>query len=226
VIWQSPQKVDDPWGLLEAGRSAVSALLMQLELEFGPRLLASRLAEEVGEVFDDWHWNRRAFTGTAHAESQAALITITGQEFVDRCKPLIEQNQALSDQERGRLRLAARWYWIAQEELDATLRFLELWMVVETLEMPSSHIKPVVARAALLLGSEAVELKGSIGRLFGIRGNLVHGKARGVSASDMRAVEALARLLLSGRCGGLRSSQLDETRELLLRVGTQEHTDD
>jgi hypothetical protein len=71
VLWVADESYEEPLALLEAGRTAVAPLLALLEFEFGPRLLSTRLTEEVGEAFDDWHWVRRIYTGNVYAESQA-----------------------------------------------------------------------------------------------------------------------------------------------------------
>lgn len=74
VIWVADGSAPEPAKLLEAGRNAVAPLLALLEFEFGPRLLSTRVLEEVGETFGDWHWNRRIYTGTVYAETQASFI--------------------------------------------------------------------------------------------------------------------------------------------------------
>ncbi len=215
VIWVAERPYDDPRDLIEAGRVAVGPLLTLLEFEFGPRLLSTRLTEEVGETFGDWHWNRRLFTGTVYAESQASFIHQDSQAFIDRFQPLYERHQARSDEERARLRLASRWYWSAQEETDSALSFLQWWLIIETLEMPkSTDIKPVRAQLASLLSCEPSVVKETVGRLFGLRSRLVHGKAREVLKEQLEAVEVVARLLLAHRAGASAVRERNAARAL------------
>jgi hypothetical protein len=217
VIWIAPTSHEEPLALLEAGRTAVSPLLALLEFEFGPRLLSTRLTEEVGEAFADWHWNRRIFTGTVYAESQAALIEQPAQDFVARTRPLIERNEALPDDERARLRLASRWYWAVQEETDPTLAFIQWWLIVETLEMAkTTKVQPVAVRLASLLNCGHVVVKEAVGRLWGLRSRLVHGEQLGVTTEEMHAVQVLARVLLSARTGTASQHDLDAARAVFI----------
>ncbi|WP_162834068.1 HEPN domain-containing protein [Amycolatopsis circi] len=215
VIWVSDVSCDKGEALIDAGRTAVGPLLTQLEFEFGPRLLSTRIAEEAGEVFDDWHWNRRIFTGTVYAESQASLLHQDGIDFVRRFQKMHSEYERLSIEERERLRLASRWYWIAQEESDAASAFVQWWFIVETLEMPTStDIKPAVAQIAALLRCDVSIVKGKVGRLFGMRSKVVHGKLRDVPDEWRTAVEAIARLLLAYRSGASAKEELAAARAI------------
>jgi hypothetical protein len=190
------------WRCWRRDRTAVAPLLALLEFEFGSRLLSTRLTEEVGEAFDDWHWVRRIYTGNVYAESQAAFVHQSGQDFLDRARPLLEASMDLPPEERARLRLASRWYWMVQEEIDPTVAFLQWWMIVETLEMPrTTDVRPVSVRIASLLGCDVAAVKPVVGRLFGLRSRLVHGEERGATAEQLQAVEVVARLLLGARSG-------------------------
>jgi hypothetical protein len=202
VIWVAEDPIEDYAALLEAGRVAVGPLLTMLEFEFGPRLLSTRLTEEAGTTFDDWHWNRRLTTGTVYAESQAAFLRQGGQEFISRFQPLYDRHQDLPAEERARLRLASRWYWSVQEEADTALGFLQWWLIIESLEMPkSTDVRPVKTRLSELLSCDPSVVSETVGRLFGLRSKLVHGEAREVPTDRLRAVEVVARLLLADRAG-------------------------
>jgi len=216
VIRIVDEPYEDPLTFLEAGRTAVAPLLALLEFEFGPRLLSTRLTEEIGETFEDWHWIRRIHTGTVYAESQAAFVHQSGQNFLDRARPLLEASVNFSVEEKARLRLASRWYWMVQEEIDPTLAFIQWWMIVETLEMPkTTDVRPVNIRIASLLECDVSAVKPVVGRLFGLRSRLVHGEERGVTAAQLHAVEVVARLLLGSRCGVTNTQDRDAARKLL-----------
>ena len=203
IIWIAESvTLEQPRDLIEAGRTAVGPLLTQLEFEFGPRLLSTRITEEAGETFEDWHWNRLTFTGTVYTETQASLQHQDGSDFIERFQHLHAKYETLGAEERARLRLASRWYWIAQEETDPPSRFLQWWLVIESLEMPkTSDIKPAVAQLAMLLNCDASAIKGKVGRLFGMRSKLVHGEIRKIPDEWMEAAEVFARLLLAHRSG-------------------------
>lgn len=224
IIWICGDQTErDPAALLEQGRNAIASLLTILEFEFGPRLLSSRLLEEVGETFDDWHWSRQISTGTVYAESQASMVHVDGREFVARVKPLLDHDQALPEADRARLILACRWYWSAQEQADPVLAFIQWWLVVECLAMvDTTNIRPVRKRVAALLNCTESKVGTKLGRLFGLRSLLLHGKQRAVSDDDLDAVQTVARLLLASTVAGSTAREMDAARRLF---GVEEISD-
>lgn len=102
--------------LLVRERQAIGPLKTMLDLKFGPRLLAMPITEEVGETFDDWHWNRYDHTALLTVESQAALMRLEPTTVVEEVWPLIERQQDLPEEQRRRLSLACQWYWRADAE--------------------------------------------------------------------------------------------------------------
>jgi hypothetical protein len=187
---------------LTQGRAGVASLKTLLDLHVGPRLLAMPLTEEVGEVFDDWHWTRRLDAGLFSAETQASRRQLDTKDLVAQLQPLIDRHQALSADERRRLTLASQWYWRADADTDASTRFISWWLSVESLEMPSTNIKPVRKRIAYLTSTTSERWAEPIGRLFRLRGELVHGNVDEVPADAGARVEALARALLASRLLG------------------------
>jgi hypothetical protein len=109
-----------------------------------------------------------------------------------------ERHFATDRERQQRVALAARWYWLAEGEEDGVNRFLEYWIVIESLEVDTTNVKPVVQRLSSLLSpvTHAV-LKDRIRRLFGLRGALVHGKQMVVDHCQARAVELIAKVLLT-----------------------------
>ena len=67
-------------GMIAAGRAGVAPLLVMLDLMFGERMLGPLITEEVGEVFEDWHWNRKLGGRTVALESQARPNLLPAQE--------------------------------------------------------------------------------------------------------------------------------------------------
>jgi hypothetical protein len=186
--------------LLVRGRAGVAALKTLLDLAMGPRLLAMPLTEEVGETFDDWHWNRRLYTGLFTAESQAQFRHVQAQETADLIGPLIERHQDLDPEQRRRLTLASQWYWRADADIDTTTRFIAWWLVVESLEMvETTDIRPVRERLGELTGVPQDDWREPLGRLFGLRSRLVHGEADTVPANAAALVELIAKTLLTAR---------------------------
>lgn len=188
--------------LLRRGRRAIAPLTTLLDFVFGPRLLAMPLLEEVGEVFDDWHWNRKLHTGSLFVESQASLRQLQVHEITDNLAPLIEREQELPEEERRRLTLACLWYWRADADNEPTTKFVSWWLVAESLEMSDTNIIHVRRRLAVLFQTEEHYWSRLVGRLFGTRSRVVHGVDNDVAKIDLERVETLARVLLSARLLG------------------------
>lgn len=215
VLWVGDDMRQDPLKLLEEGRNAVSPLLTLLEFQFGPRLLSTRMLEEVGETFDDWHWNRQISTGTVYAETQASLIHLQERDLITQAHLLIEGNQELPVEERRRFRLASRWYWSVQEETDSVLAFIHWWLIIECLEMvKTTDIRPVRSRLATLLECGEDAVKERVGRLFGFRSRLLHGEERKVTEEELHSVETIARLFLATRAGAPAAREKEAARAL------------
>lgn len=184
--------------LLNAGRRAIASLRAQLDLIFGPRLLGPCLLEEVGSVFDDWHWNRRLDTLQLAAEAQVPVETLPAQRFAEMFSAAANRHLAKDLAQQRRLAMASRWYWLAEGEEDPVNRFLQLWIVIESLEMQTTSIRPVVGRLLELFpAADEPAWKDQIGRLFGLRGDLVHGKRLEVDSRRLHMVELVAKVMLS-----------------------------
>jgi len=186
--------------MVAAGRAGIASLTAMLDLIYGERLLGPVLTEEAGEVFDDWHWNRRIGGRTISMESQARLEMVDGNVFVARLSQAIAGQLELSPEARNRIRIAAQWYWRADGEPELVQRYIAYWLCVEALELgDNANIVPVLARVAELLGVDRSAVKASVGRMYGIRSDLVHGKIRDVTPEAVERLSSLAIALLESR---------------------------
>jgi hypothetical protein len=200
IIYRLEDDADpEPEAVRQAGRAAVAPLKTTLDLILGPRLLGVPLLEEIGAVFDDWHWNRRLDSVALATERPLQPVVMPAQEFVNRIMPAIEHTQQVDETERRRFRLASQWYWLADAEPDPVNRFIQMWLVIESLEMPTPDIAPVKARLTALLGGKTVGA--FVGRLYGTRSGLVHGNAATVTPEQIEQVDTLAKLFLLDRLG-------------------------
>jgi hypothetical protein len=99
--------------MVAAGRSGIAPLTAMLDFLYGERILGPVLTEEVGEVFDDWHWNRLLGGRTVSMESQARFEIVDGQALASRLTEAIDRQLTLDTSARIRLRIACQWYWRA-----------------------------------------------------------------------------------------------------------------
>jgi hypothetical protein len=188
---------DDYDSRLREGRRKLATLATVLDLALGPRGLAMPLAEEVGETFDDWHWNRRLNTGTILVESQAELRPLPPDRLQELLEPTLQRSQSYAIDEQRRIRLACQWYWRADADTDPVTKFISWWLVIESIAMPSTtNIAPVRERLAAIFGDNEVDWRAFMGKLYGLRSRLVHGNDSEAPASSLSSVELVARTLL------------------------------
>lgn len=189
-----------PEDVLSEGRLQIDKLKVILELAAGTRLLGVPLAEEVVEIFPDWHWNRNMSSLSVASESELNMERLNTEEFVHEIKLAIESTQVPVQAERRRIAVAANWYWKAESELDYVNRFIEYWIGVEALEMPNTtNIRPVKKRLEEITGIEEDKWSEPVGKLFGLRSELVHGKQRNVSKNEIQMLRYLLLTLFQGR---------------------------
>jgi hypothetical protein len=182
---------------LSLARARIAPLTAAMDLLYGERLLGPVLTEEVGEVFDDWHWNRWLGGPTVAYEGQARLKQLDTRDFIAAITPMIEAYGDRDEPERNRLRIASQWYWRADRESDPVLKFIANWLAIEALELgENSNIAPIKRAIAGILTVNLSDVAEPIGRVYGLRNRLLHGTSRTVTKSDLERVDAVTRALL------------------------------
>lgn len=200
---------------LTLARARIAPLTAAMDLLYGERLLGPVLAEEVGEVFDDWHWNRWLGGPTVAYEGQARLKHLDTRDFLAAMTPMIEAYGDREEPDRNRLRIASQWYWRADHESDPVLKFIANWLAIEALELEeNSNIAPIKLAIAGILQVTLSEVAEPIGRVYGLRNRLLHGTSRTVTKSDLQRVDAITRALLERHLlGYVTHDTLDSLRE-------------
>lgn len=182
---------------LVAGRAGVAPLLVSLQMQLGVRLLGPTLAEEVGHVFDDGHFNRRLGGRVIRLESQASMIQVSGEMTARFLGHTLERQVARTPEARRKVRIASQWYLRGKSEADATSKYIAFWLVLEALELDEgTNIAPLKRALADILDVAPDVIADRVGRLFGTRSKLVHGKIHAAADADISAVEAMAASLL------------------------------
>ncbi len=203
--------------MLAAGRAGVASVTAMLDFMYGERLVGPVVTEEVGEIFDDWHWNRLLGGRTVSMESQARPEVLDANILGHRLKTAMEGHIEKSPEERSRIRVAAQWYWHADAEPDLAQRYVSYWLCIEALELgENANIKPLKRKVARVLGVEMSVVSEAVGRMYGLRNGLVHGAIREVENNAVDRVSALAAVLLERRTlGQVSAHRLDELRARL-----------
>lgn len=200
---------------LAAGRAQAAPFTVLLDLLFGERLLGPVLTEEVGELFDDWHWNRQLGNRSVGLESQAKLEPLDGNAFLTKLTPLVDRFTTMNDETRQRVRMAAQWYWRAEIDPDDVLQFVSYWLVIEALELgEKANVSPVKLKMADILGVAPADVARQIGLLYSIRNKLLHGKLRVVPKDKVAMVRTVATALLEEHALGA----VSEARTASLRT--------
>lgn len=190
----------EPQVILQEGKLSLSKLKTILEIAGGQRVLGLPIAEEVVEIFDDWHWNRNMSSLSVGTESELNLEQLDTKEFLKIIQPAIEFTQDMDKEEQQRVAVASQWYWKADAERDSINRFIEYWVAVEALEMPNStNIKPVKEQLAKLTGTDVDYWSEAVGKLFNLRSKLVHGKLAQVENEQLARLKKIIEVLLCGR---------------------------
>lgn len=210
---------DDYHDQLSEGRARVAAITAAMDLEFGPRLLGPILTEEIGNVFDDWHWNRRLDGASIGVESQTRIEQFHFESFHKKFEPIIRRLSTDNEEHYQRCRIASQWYWRAEREPDRVVQFISYWLIVEALELDeNANINPIKESVAKLLNVTKNEISGQIGRLYGKRNRLLHGKQRYIDQDALRQVRILAGVLLEEHLLGLVSGlRLQELRTVVFQ---------
>lgn len=182
---------------LSVARARVAPLTAAIDVLYGERLLGPVITEEIGDVFDDWHWNRWLGGPTVGYEGQARIKHLDTRDFVAAIEPVLELQAARSEEARNRVRVASQWYWTADRESDPVMKFVASWLAIEALELgQNANIAPIKVAVAEILGVEQRIISEGIGRTYGLRNKLLHGVTRAVSTEDIARVDAVTRALI------------------------------
>lgn len=94
--------------------------------------------------------------------------------IVDEVSKRVEN---LEEKISNQIRLASRWIDSAEHETQPIDEFLKLWFAIEVVSMPdTTNIRPLADRMAKIYDITSNEAKENfyLGRLFGLRSNIVH----------------------------------------------------
>jgi hypothetical protein len=198
---------------LAEGRSRLASLKTLIELAFGPRVLGVLVAEGLGEVFPDGHFNRSLESDRVSNEYQMDLAAVTPDEFSAWTKTTLASHLERPLEELQRIGLACDWYWRSTQTSDLATEYLELWFAVEVIAMPdTTNVRPVRERLAAGFGGSEGEWANFVGRHCGRRSALVHGDAkREVDEQEVESLRDLVQALLELELGIAN----DERRESL-----------
>lgn len=183
-----------PDEIVREGRRRLSSITTVIDLSLGRRVLGAVLAEEAGERFEDRHFNRRV--GTEHFcwEPQLDVLGLSHDDIRRWSGSVIGPWMERPERDRLLFNLASRWYQAASMESSRAFAFLQYWFAIEVIATSIRTIRGLVAQAT---GDDESEWREFVGRLFGLRGRLVHGDTDEVNEAQLRAVRALAEVVLA-----------------------------
>jgi NTP pyrophosphatase (non-canonical NTP hydrolase) len=204
----------EPSAQIVEGRDRLAELKTMFDIRFGPRILGVVLTEEAGEVFDDWHFNRRIGSDQIGHEFQLDVIGAEVDDLLQWQTTDMARYEARPVEEKRRLRLGSQWYWLAIHERDPVNQYLALWFVIEVLAMPDTNIRAVRELLATHVGGTEDEWREFVGRHLGRRSELVHGEAeRAVAPEDLASLRQLVEVVLA-----IELSSLSDERASALRA--------
>jgi len=193
--------------IITNGRRRLSPILSILDLVYGERIIGALIAEEVVELFSDGHWNRKVISPFVGSESQLNMKKIENSQ-IEQMRESINVYQKFSESDRRKLALATDWFWKSERESDSVDRFIQLWICLETLEMPTTNIKPIIKQLSIITPESSDFWAEPIGRLYGKRSNLVHGISNDVDEYEIVILRGLAKILLANQLGKIEDPKL------------------
>jgi hypothetical protein len=203
--------------ILSVGRRGVSPILMTLDFAYGERLIGALITEEVVELFQDGHWNRKVISPLIGSESQLDMKKIENPQ-IEQMKKSIDAFMDFGKSERKNIALASDWFWKSERESDRVDRFIQLWICVEALEMPTTDIKPISEKLAKITTEDIYFWKEPVGRLFGKRSALVHGNSVDVSEDEIIILRGIVKILLANRLGKIETPETMQELIALVKI--------
>lgn len=183
----------NPDEILSEGQRVTASILTLLQFSLGPRVAAIPLTEEVGEIFEDWHWNRSLASSSLAWEPQLDLQGMQASDVVGIMKPLIDEWLSRDEEKRARTRVACQWWQLSEAQSDLVIKYISLWLVAESL----IDRKRMSTALSELIGHSVARCEKLIRRLYGLRCRLAHGEDRKVSDSEIDEIRCLAGAFLS-----------------------------
>lgn len=188
---------EEPREVIPEGRRRTSGIITMLELTLGSRLIGPVLAEEAGERFGDGHFNRHIGTEQFVWEPQLNVAGLHRDTVTAWSQSILMPWMTQPKQRRQQVSLACEWYQSAKSSSDPVLSFLQYWFAAEVLSMQGSTDVAVLRDLLIQVSpNDEVLWREVIGRLYGRRGDLVHGSATGVSSVYIDAARCLVEYLL------------------------------
>ncbi|WP_412018835.1 hypothetical protein [Brachybacterium epidermidis] len=202
---------------LTDARTRISPMLASIDLLYGERLLGPILTEEVGAIFDDWHWNRKIGGREFIFEPQARLKQLPTGLFMESFESFFERHRERSENRRTRVRIASQWYLQAKSLDDPLMRIVAFWLCCEALEIEGNdtNIAPIKTRIAKQMGDSRELAPALVVEVYKTRSQIAHGKTHSASPVAIEASQVIAEALLEYHLLG---EVTTETKESLVRL--------
>lgn len=177
-------------------------------------MLGVPLIEEVGRLFEDWHFTRSLNSEQLGAESQLAVAAMEPQHFNWWAHKEMGTYIGRARSERERFGLACEWCWSAIHAGEPVMQFLSMWFAVEVVAMPdTTNVRPVRERLAASIGGDQEDWSEFVGRLYGKPSRLAHGnEPRQVNERELADLRLLVEVLLQAEMGEPQATRCDELR--------------
>jgi len=108
---------DKPNEQVAEGRRTLASLHTMIDLSFGRRLLGVPLSEEVGELFEDGHFNCSVQSSLVGMESLTTVKLLPVQILKGWADHVLERHIHRPAAEKETLALASEWYRLAESSL-------------------------------------------------------------------------------------------------------------
>jgi hypothetical protein len=180
AIFTTPVKELSKKSEAQAKKTIEVAVTMSVIL-FGTHLTYEHLFDNVHRIESDGKSSTSVSPAIIKHVIPPGEVPINDQD-IHNLMVISHKRDSLDDSKKARLELAARWHYKGLQEIHPADEFLCYWIAIEIMAMPdTTNIRPIAKKLATLYGMAETELssKLSLGRLFDLRGRIVHGGYRG-----------------------------------------------
>ncbi|MFE4950198.1 hypothetical protein ACFQ9V_08805 [Leifsonia sp. NPDC056665] len=185
---------------LADGRNRASIITTMLEIELGPGFLGAQVSEELGETFDDGHWNRWLVPAVYFAKPMT-LNFVEERRVLSTLSAAVDH--ATSNPDHGQLAFASTCYRFLRQESSPAIKFLVAWTGIEALLDANASARSLSTLLSEILHQSPDTLAPSLDRLEDLRSKVSRGEPLGFDGRlDVDRVRIVLEALIQHKVRG------------------------
>lgn len=202
-------------GRLAEGRRRLASLKTMIDLRFGTRVLGVPLAEEVGSLFPDFHFNRQIHSARLGGEHELHPHELSAERLIEAFDAHQSIRAGRTAKDRRSLDLGCEWYWSSIHAEDPVVAYIGLHVALEAMVGTQ---EPAPRAMAQILEIDEESCARTLSQFKSHRNALVHGARGGtreVEEERLRSMRIVVEALLAHRLGVLDNPRKTSARAVL-----------